>query len=82
MLVKFAANKMEKWDEFLDTCVFAYNTSRHESTCFIPFELMFGRKATLAIDIEMRKDTADDGLERVLDTSELPPSEVERMAAE
>ena len=43
---------------------------------------MFHRKATLAIDIAMRKDTAHDGLERVPDTSELPPSEVERLAAE
>ena len=69
MLVKFAANKREEWDEFLDTCVFAYNTSRHESTCFTPFEVMFGRQATLAIDNEMRKDKADDCLKRVLDTT-------------
>ena len=82
MPVKFAASKREKRDEYLDMCVFAYNTSRHESTCFTPFELMFGRKPILTIDIEMRKDTAEDCLERVMDTSDLPPSEVERMAAE
>ena len=82
MLIKFTANKKSQWDQFLDTCVFAYNTSQHESTCFTPFELMFGRKATLAIDIEMRKDAADDCLKRILDVGELSPSEVEQMAAE
>ena len=40
------------WDEFLDTCVYAYNTSVHESSGFSPFELMFGRKALLPIDID------------------------------
>lgn len=53
MLVKYVHNKKDAWDEFLDTCVYAYNTSVHESTCFTPFELMFGRKARLPIDIEM-----------------------------
>ena len=65
MPVKFAASKKNQWDEFLDMCVFAYNMSRHESTCFTPFELMFGRKATLAIDIEMRKNAADDCLKKM-----------------
>ena len=39
----------------MDTCVFAYNKSRHESTCFNPFELMFGRHATIPIDINLQK---------------------------
>ena len=82
MPVKFAASKKNQWDEFLDMCVFAYNMSRHESTCFTPFELMFGRKATLAIDIEMRKNAADDCLKKILNVGELSPSEVEQMAAE
>ena len=29
------------WEEFLDACVFAYNTAQHESTCYTPFDLMF-----------------------------------------
>ena len=77
MLVKFAASKKNQRDEFLDMCVYAYNTSRHESTCFIPFELMFGRKATLVIDIEIRKNVADDCLKKILNVGELSPSEVE-----
>ena len=55
MLVKFVHSKKETWSSFLDTCVFAYNTSRHESTRFTPFELMFGRRATLPIDLELQK---------------------------
>ena len=29
------------------------HTSVHESTTFTPFEVMFGRKAVLSIDVEM-----------------------------
>lgn len=43
---------------------------------------MFSKKATLTIDTEMCEDTADDCLKRALDTSELSPSRVERLAAE
>ena len=53
MLVKFVSEKKENWDEYLDTCVYAYNTSVHESTSFSPFEIMYGRRAVLPIDIEM-----------------------------
>ena len=35
MLVKYACEKKAVWDDFLDTCVYAYNTSVHETTAFI-----------------------------------------------
>ena len=53
MLVKFVSDKRHQWSSYLDTCVFAYNTSRHSSSKFTPFELMFSRRATLPIDLEM-----------------------------
>ena len=59
MLVKFVSNKREDWSSYLDTCVFAYNTSRHNSTKFIPFELMFNRQATLSIDVEVSSISPD-----------------------
>ena len=52
MLLKYIQENKTSWDEFLDTCIFAYNTAEHESTKFSPFELMFGRKPVLPVDIE------------------------------
>ena len=52
MLRKYIQEKKEKWDDYLDTCTFACNTSRHESAKFTPFEIMFGRKAILPLDLD------------------------------
>lgn len=52
MLIKYCHQNKETWDEHLHHCLFAYNTSQHESTHFSPFEVMFGRKATLPIELE------------------------------
>ena len=57
MLVKFIMDKKDVWDVFLDTCVYAYNTSVHESTSFSPFDVMFGRRAIMPVDIEIDKET-------------------------
>ena len=51
MLVKFVQEKKETWEDYIDTCIYAYNTAQHESTKFTPFELMFCRKPVLPIDI-------------------------------
>ena len=45
--------KKEQWEQYLDTYIYAYNTSIHESTRFSPFELMFMRKPVLPIEINM-----------------------------
>ena len=60
MLAKFVKDKKDTWSKFLDTCVFAYNTSRHTSLQFTPFELMFNRRATIPIDVELRKEESED----------------------
>ena len=52
------------WDELLDTCVYAYNTSVHESTAFTSFELMFGQRAVLPIDLEVDDRSPDDVLQQ------------------
>lgn len=59
MLVKFIGRNKSTWSKYLDTCVFAYNTSQQDSTKFTPFQLMFGRKATLPIDINIQKNSKD-----------------------
>ena len=56
MLVKAIEKKEEEWDQFLDSSVYAYNTAVHESTKFTPFQLMFGRKTVLPIDIDIDDD--------------------------
>ena len=60
---------------YLDTCVYAYNTSRHESTKFTPFELMFGRKAVLPVEIDMEKKDGDYQIEPL--STELSSSALE-----
>ncbi len=57
------------WDMYLDTCVYACNTSRHEST---KFTLMFGRKA---VEIDMEKKDGDDQIEPL--STELSSSALE-----
>ena len=53
---KLGGCKKEMWSTYLELCVFAYNTSCQESIKFTPFELMFGRKATISIDIDINKE--------------------------
>ena len=54
MLSKAVMGHKEMWDEFIDSAVFAYNTSTHESTTYSPFEVMFGRKARLPFEADLR----------------------------
>jgi len=82
MLVKFVSNKREHWDEFLDTCTFAYNTSVQESTHFSPFEVMFGRKATLPIDINMSNQKAEQKLQKYQNSGgDLTTTEMESLTS-
>jgi transposase InsO family protein len=59
MLIKFTEGRKDEWDQYLDTCVFAYNTAKHESTLHSPFEIMFGRKAILPVDLDFEKQNGD-----------------------
>ena len=51
MLVKFVDTKKDSWQDYLESCVYAYNTSKHESTKHSPFEVMFSRKGVLPVDM-------------------------------
>lgn len=55
MLVKFIQDNKRSWEDYLDQCVYAYNTARHESSRYTPFELMFSRKAVLPIDLQTKE---------------------------
>ena len=54
MLVKYIEDKKECWE---DSCAFAYNTSKHESSKFTPFEVMFGRRAVLPIQLGIQDES-------------------------
>ena len=69
MLVKFACTRKDEWDTFCNTCMFAYNAAKHESSLYSPFELMFGRKAVLPIEIDIEKKDTVDLLEQYKNTS-------------
>ena len=65
MLVKFVQEKKETWWSYLNTCIYAYNTSRHESSLFTPFELMFGRKAVIPVNLDNGSEHAQPDAEEV-----------------
>ena len=64
MLVKLVHNKRHEWDTCIDSSIYAYNTAKHESSLFTPFEIMFGRRAILPIDIEVDSDCLEDMIAR------------------
>ena len=58
MFVKYVQDKKQDWEDYISTCVYAYNTSKHESSKFCPFTVMFGRSAVLPIDLKLSSDVA------------------------
>ena len=50
-LRKMVNEDQNDWDKYIDSVLFAYRTSRQDSSKYTPFFLMYGRQATLPIDI-------------------------------
>lgn len=75
MIIKFIDKRKEQWEDYLDTCIYAYNTSKHESSKYTPFEVMFGRRAVLPVDISKKpldeqpemKEFDDDQIDLVME---------------
>ena len=53
MLGTLSDDQKKDWKSFVRPLVHAYNATRHESTGFAPFFLMFGRNPRLALDVVM-----------------------------
>jgi len=70
MLVKFVVEKKELWEDYLDTCVFVYNTSKHESSKYCPFYAMFGRQALLPVEIQ-QSPKEDNNIQHLNDNNEV-----------
>ena len=51
MLLALVKDDKDDWDQHLQQLAFAYNTAVHATTGYTPFELVYGRKAKLPIDI-------------------------------
>jgi transposase InsO family protein len=61
MLGSLDPSKKANWKSYVSPLVFAYNSTRHESTGQSPFMLMFGRNPRLPIDaaLGLRKNQQD-----------------------
>ena len=77
MLVKATHTKKEAWDQFLNTCMYAYNTSVHDTTAFSSFKVMFGRKALLPIDVDIDDRNPDEVLQQ--ECTDRSPATVEQL---
>ena len=44
-------DNQNEWDEYLDSVIFVYRTSKQASTRFSPFFLLYGREPRLPIDL-------------------------------
>ena len=82
MIVKFVEKKKESWEQCLDTCLYAYNTACHESTRYSPYELIFGGKPVLPIDIDMDQSDPDTILNEFHQHSTFSPSHINRALAQ
>ncbi|CAF0815266.1 unnamed protein product [Brachionus calyciflorus] len=51
MLSCFVNDNQNDWDKLLNKVAYAYNVTVHSSTGYTPYELMFGRKPKLPIDL-------------------------------
>ena len=69
MLSKFVGTTKDTWDEHFESCVFAYNTSRHESTRHSLFQIMFGRVARLPVEADADHEEGSEILDAYLNVS-------------
>ena len=55
ILAKYAEQHHGEWDTYLTSALFTYWTTQQGTTKFEPFELLYGRKAVLPIDLQLRR---------------------------
>ena len=60
MLGTLSDEKKGKWKEYLNSLIYAYNCTPHDTTGFSPYELMFGRRPHIPIDVALGYFPNDD----------------------
>ena len=51
MITSYIANNQNNWDTFLPALAFAYNSAVNATTKMTPFELVYGRKPKIPLDL-------------------------------
>ena len=78
-LLKVLNQKPEDWPDALPGVLFAYNTSRHKSTRYTPFFLLYGRDAVLSVQVSnqslSKKCLKTQSIRQILPTMSGPLSE-------
>ena len=54
------SNQEKHWDEFIESALFAYRTTKHSTTKYTPYYLMHGNEARLPIDEEEIPEETED----------------------
>jgi len=52
-LGKLLSDKEKEWDEYVHAVLMAYRTTKHETTKFTPFQLLYGRQAKLPVELKV-----------------------------
>jgi len=81
-IIKYIEENEKTWDLYLDGILFSYRTAVHDSTHYTPFEVMYGRKARLPIELdigrtEINYDPAFDSRDNVLEVMTTVREDVE-----
>ena len=66
-IAKLAQDGEKEWDQYVDATLFAYRTKTHKTTGYSPFYLIYGRQATLPVELKIPSGrTENDNVEDVL----------------
>ena len=66
-IAKLSQDGEREWDQYVDATLFAYRTKTHKTTGYSPFYLIYGRQATLPVELKIPSGRIEtDNVEDVL----------------